>query len=1051
MLDPQLITYISQQRQAGIPDDQIRSSLLSSGWQATDIDTALGGGQAQPAQTTQPVQPTQQPQPVQQPQPTSSKKTLILIIVMTVLIIALIASYFLFFRDSSSDPTPTPQSPTKRTTINAYGTTITPGVDYYEGLIVFSLRNDKRLTYQNGTDLPEGLTPIDQLDDTNPNSLISLFNQYNSTDLERNYRGIDEQSTSYTLHIPEDTDILEIMTDLQRTSEVRFAEPRYIPYLDDAPSDPFFRSKGSLGGDYDDQWNFKLINMEQAWEISKGEGVTVAVIDSGVDHEHPDLEGNVQEGYYYSYGWKDTDIKPRGIHKGWVGDCTQTHGTMVSSILAAKNDGKGMVGVAPKAKIIPIVGIRSVSCNGIEGESLGYEMSIRKAADLNVDVINMSLGYRVPLVSADLTEAVLYAVNKGTVYVTSAGNDHRDTTFGSPENIHEAIVVAAVDENDKKTDYSNYGPTIDVTAPGGTWKRPILGAWSTMFPGDATYDKEESVVDEKGLYAGTTGTSFSAPTVAGVAALVIAQDKTLTPSEVECALKLGAKDVEEPGFDPKSGFGRVDAYKSLLLSKDDLKPFDEEGNPTEAEKCFEQVAITYPGINEGINATRLEPLGIRGLVSITDIDYYVLEYLKEGANPKTGWIEIFRDTKEVKDGILGQWDIKDLEEGNYQLRLHAFNKSGKRYENEVSFYIYKTVACFIDGITSIDGTTRNLVEPTRCKIMTELSSSSPLWLTFKDKSWQIVYPIPGDGRIVTYDDKTHYLYVDKKSCDDNNPEHEFRVNCSCIDKYPAESICVEEEYTFTDKSGVRKSNTSAYGILSHWQENDPGKVTCEAVDDLADDTDLSSPFNFEHDNEFLCEEKEDTPEPVVSDESILCTFSSEERKEGDFISHAQSRGMVSSGGSIEGISLSYEERTVFKNGKVYLASDFFGSFDSGGGVDDCKWVYADYPSDKFGLLSKEEIDIEMMHSDRRLDDELGLPPILPKDLCTRDVSSELFETPGKECSIEEYENAVVKKAEDRFPPGELDTVKSELRKVGIDFRESVIEDAPSIWEFVQKP
>ncbi len=280
------------------------------------------------------------------------------------------------------------------------------------------------------------------------------------------------------------------------------------------------------------QWDLGKLKVGEAWQKSTGAGVTVAVIDTGVDASHPDLAGQVLPGFDETTQTAGTSIDPNG------------HGTHVSGTIAAlTGNGDGVASVAPNAKILPI---RVLDANG-SGYMSDTANGIIYAADHGANVINMSLGATSQV--AAVSNAISYARSKGVVVVAAAGNSRAS---GSPTSYPGAdagvIAVAATDSTDTVAYYSNAGSYVDVAAPGSS----ILSTYPTA---------------KGNSYAILSGTSMASPHVAAVAALLKSYSSTLTPDQVEQALESSATDLGTPGRDNDYGYGRIDALAALNAVK----------------------------------------------------------------------------------------------------------------------------------------------------------------------------------------------------------------------------------------------------------------------------------------------------------------------------------------------------------------------------------------------------------------------------------------------------------------------------------------------------
>lgn len=265
-----------------------------------------------------------------------------------------------------------------------------------------------------------------------------------------------------------------------------------------------------------EQWGWYRIDADKAYETGyRGSGVIVAVLDTGVDGDHPDISTNIIDG------WNFVDNNDN------VTDL-DGHGTMVAGIIAAiANNGVGIAGVAPEVKIMPLKVLTSSGGNWID-----LDRAIIRAADNGARVIVMSLGGKYSPLSLATKAAIDYAYRKGCILVAAAGNDNTSEPF-YPAAYDEVIVVSAIDQNDIKAHFSNFGDYIDFCAPGVN----IISTW------------------KNGKYAYGSGTSFAAPYVAGVVALLLSKYPELSNEDVVATLRVYAEDLGEEGWDPYYGWG----------------------------------------------------------------------------------------------------------------------------------------------------------------------------------------------------------------------------------------------------------------------------------------------------------------------------------------------------------------------------------------------------------------------------------------------------------------------------------------------------------------
>ncbi len=306
------------------------------------------------------------------------------------------------------------------------------------------------------------------------------------------------------------------------SQDTEYIEANYLYHALEAPNDP----------DYAKQWNFRNINVEQAWDETKGEGITIAVIDTGVS-KVPDLKlTKFVKGYDFVNN-KDDASDDNG------------HGTHVAGTIAqSTNNGYGVAGIAYKASIMPL---KVLSGSG-GGTIADIAEAIKFAADNGADVINMSLGGGGA--SNMMEEAIKYAHSKGVVIVAAAGNEGRNSS-SYPARYPNVISVSAIDAAGDKASYSNFGAGVDISAPGGSETGKIIQ--NTVNPSTG-----ESV------FVGFQGTSMAAPHVAGVAALIRATGVE-EPSEVLDILKQSSRKIQEDHLN-HFGAGHLDAGAAVQLA-----------------------------------------------------------------------------------------------------------------------------------------------------------------------------------------------------------------------------------------------------------------------------------------------------------------------------------------------------------------------------------------------------------------------------------------------------------------------------------------------------
>lgn len=277
----------------------------------------------------------------------------------------------------------------------------------------------------------------------------------------------------------------------------------------------------AYGTDYID-WGLKAVGAEVAWQKTKGKGIKVAVLDTGIDPDHQDLAVNVK-------GYADFTGSRYGVED------MQGHGTHCAGIIAASKDGKGMVGVAPEVEIYAAKVLGDNGSGGFDSIVKG----IRWAIAQNVDVISMSLGTASRPPQAVHT-VVKEAYDKGIIMFAATGNENGEVCW--PAAYNEVIAVSAVDQHLQRARFSNYGVTNEICAPG-------VDIVSTY---------------KNNTYARLSGTSMATPLVAGAAALIIDRHKALMNGikpgvkEIHEILSTMIKDLGTPGKNAEYGMGMVD-------------------------------------------------------------------------------------------------------------------------------------------------------------------------------------------------------------------------------------------------------------------------------------------------------------------------------------------------------------------------------------------------------------------------------------------------------------------------------------------------------------
>ncbi|MBZ8139387.1 peptidase S8 [Rubrivivax gelatinosus] len=321
------------------------------------------------------------------------------------------------------------------------------------------------------------------------------------------------QSSLYVVDLAAGVSGRSVQSRLARHRMLKFAEVdrRIEPAY--AANDPYLGS----------EWHLTTIAAPAAWDLSQGAGVTIAILDSGVDGAHPDLAARMVAGWNFYDGNADTSD-------------ANGHGTAVAGAAAATSDNAtGVAAVAGKASLMPV---RIADANAYAYWST-VAQGLTWAADHGARVANIS--YNGVAGSSSIASAANYLRSKGGLVVVAAGNDGIDPGYAATGAM---IPVAATDGADQRTSWSNYGAFVALAAPGAN-------IWTT---------------NRGGGYSAWSGTSFSSPITAGVVALMMARRPDLPNTAIESLLYASAKDLGAAGRDTSFGWGRVDAAAAVAAA-----------------------------------------------------------------------------------------------------------------------------------------------------------------------------------------------------------------------------------------------------------------------------------------------------------------------------------------------------------------------------------------------------------------------------------------------------------------------------------------------------
>ncbi|MCC7374836.1 MAG: tandem-95 repeat protein [Verrucomicrobiales bacterium] len=452
------------------------------------------------------------------------------------------------------------------------------------------------------------------------------------------------------LRLPPGSDLRRSIEAIQAQPQVEYAEPNLRLTLagpaEGAPFEPpndfeFARqwslhNTGQTGGiDGSD------IGALEAWAVTTGsDQVVVAIVDTGVDYFHPDLEHNI---------WVNPrEIAGNGVDddgNGYVDDLhgydfvsddsdpmdDNVHGTHVAGILGASgNDENGIAGVAWQVRMMALKAFDETGSGTLDDTISAIAYAVASGAK----VINASWGTTTR--SRALDEAVAEAVARGVVFVAAAGNNGTEAAF-YPAAVSAAIAVGATDAKDHSSTFSNYGSFVDVVAPGDAIESTLPNAsWGLL-----------------------SGTSMAAPHVSGLVALLLSRQPNLSPQEVATLLRSTADDVDTGRF---SGAGRINAGRAVRI-----------------QQSLPDAEITMPPVISGV-------LDLRGTAGGRDFAGFRLE-LGLGKRP-TEWVEVAAGDTPVVTGVLRtSYDTTRIDDGTYVMRLTVSNRLGQaaRVRQEVIF------------------------------------------------------------------------------------------------------------------------------------------------------------------------------------------------------------------------------------------------------------------------------------------------------------------------------------------------------------------------------
>lgn len=541
--------------------------------------------------------------------------------------------------------------------------------------IIIKLKSKVEFSYQETLTLSKLSFSLSQFKNVEVLSLLKSkqlsYNRQNSLFLKF---GLERY---YKIKVPQNISPDVFISALKNNPAIEHVAFNSTYKIHDLPNDPLLP----------DQWLIDRIQLESAWNITFGDStVLIAIIDTGIDYEHEDLSANLwmnsgedlnKNGVIDSSDFNGIDDDNNGFVddiRGWDftdaphfpdGGDYQTpdenprdengHGTSVAGIAAATtNNGIGIAGIAPACRIM---NLRAGTSQGLLEED-DVASAIIYAVDNGAHIINMSFGD--VATTQLLRDVIQFAFESGVVLIASAGNS-TSPEIHYPSGLPQVISVAATNSDDEPANFSNYGVTIDLAAPG----------------------VDLLTTTKNNLYRNFSGTSAAAPVVAGTAGLMLSNNPALNNQDVRNLLVSSSLDLGADLWDQQFGAGRIEPAKALQISH------------------VSQAVISNPVLDQGFFSDSIFVIGSASGVYLSS---YELFY-GMGVNP-VEWISILKtENRQVINDTLGTWQIFSLPDTSYILRLQINNSDGSVTEHRTRIFIDRTAPTLLSltKIKMLDG------------------------------------------------------------------------------------------------------------------------------------------------------------------------------------------------------------------------------------------------------------------------------------------------------------------------------------------------------------
>ena len=627
------------------------------------------------------------------------------------LIIALLASVLFFTQIQSQKNLSARKALQDVTKVSAKDTP--PEPKYVPGEIIVKLKSNapalvlKSEVMKTGKDLSKSaVTYANLASNSIPNSISKLNKQYAIREIEKVFKNQNtarvvksksgetisfDFSKVYVIRLEQKQAVENIISDLKNSPDFEYVELNNVYTIDSLPDDPYYTDSypnnipnrdPNWNPPHDYQWNIKTTNSSENWNTDTS-SIVVAVIDTGVDVTHPDL-GNVwvneneipDDGIDNDTNGCIDDIHGckcvTGCYEGNIAD-DNNHGTHVAGVISAKtNNSVGLAGVTHNTKIMAV---KTMGANGT-GDSSYIAEGVLYAANNDATVINMSLGGSY---SITLKQSLDYADSLGVILVVSAGNGNNYSYSYFPASYRKAITVAAVDEELNKVKYSNYGPNVDIAAPGGgkpCWYETKPSYCSNILSLKSSQNTNDPEYTVGGQYLRMSGTSMATPHVAGLVAYLLATQPDLTLSGIENYFRFNSIRNANNTRDENLGWGVMNSSGQNFITSSNI-----------------QFMVNYPSENSFVG----KRFNVDGIISADNFDHYSVEYRAKGSInwSSTGVVMINNGLSQIIP-VDPKWVTKIAEiqlpdgslNGEYEIKTTLFTISNQTL-NDTKTVTYK--------------------------------------------------------------------------------------------------------------------------------------------------------------------------------------------------------------------------------------------------------------------------------------------------------------------------------------------------------------------------